>query len=54
MTVRTCAACDCELGVEVITVRVGGHAVEVCCEECARRLGEAVDSAPGNKTGKEG
>jgi hypothetical protein len=49
MTVRTCAACDCELGVEVIEVSVGRNTVEVCCEECARKLGEAVDSIPGEQ-----
>jgi hypothetical protein len=41
MSINTCAACDCELGAETIKVRVGGRTVEVCCEDCARLLGEA-------------
>ena len=41
MSTNTCAACDCELGAETIKVRVGGRTVEVCCEDCARLLGEA-------------
>ncbi len=39
---HTCAACDCELDANAITVTIGGQAVEVCCEECARKLREAV------------
>ncbi len=35
------AACDCELGADAISVKLGGRTVEVCCEECARALGEA-------------
>jgi hypothetical protein len=38
---HTCAACDCELDATAITVTIGGKAVEVCCEECARKLREA-------------
>jgi hypothetical protein len=45
MTEKTCAACDCKLEGEVIKVRVGGKAVEVCCEDCARTLNEAQTSA---------
>jgi hypothetical protein len=41
MTEKTCAACDCELDDNAITVTVGGRAVEVCCEECAEKLREA-------------
>jgi ribosome-binding protein aMBF1 (putative translation factor) len=45
MSDRTCAACDCELEGEAISVTVGGRTVEVCCEDCARRLGEAHAAA---------
>ncbi len=46
MTEKTCAACDCKLEAEGITVTLGGKAVEVCCEECAVALREAErDSA---------
>jgi hypothetical protein len=41
MNPRTCAACDCELDANVITVTLGGRSVEVCCAECAVLLGEA-------------
>jgi hypothetical protein len=41
MTNKTCAACDCELDATAIEVTIGGRAVEVCCEECARNLREA-------------
>ena len=41
MADKTCAACDCKLDAETITVKVGGKAVEVCCEECAQTLKEA-------------
>jgi hypothetical protein len=41
MTEKTCAACDCVLDRDAITVTIGGHAVEVCCEDCARKLKEA-------------
>jgi hypothetical protein len=49
MKKTTCAACDCELGPDAISVKLGGKTVEVCCEECAQALGEAeaaVASAP--------
>ncbi|WP_200952291.1 hypothetical protein [Caulobacter sp. Root655] len=42
---KTCAACDCELDVDAIKVTIGGDIVEVCCDDCARRLGEAHASA---------
>lgn len=45
MTEKTCAACDCPLDENAITVRIGGQAVEVCCEECAVKLREAYASA---------
>jgi hypothetical protein len=35
---KTCAAWDAPLDENAITVRIGGQAVEVCCEECAVRL----------------
>lgn len=45
MTEKTCAACDYPLDENAITVRIGGQAVEVCCEECAVKLREAHASA---------
>lgn len=42
MKERTCAACDCALDANAITVTVGGKTVEVCCKECAQKLGEAT------------
>jgi ribosome-binding protein aMBF1 (putative translation factor) len=53
MTTKTCAACDCELESEPISVTVGGSAVEVCCEDCARTLREAEASLPQNSRGRE-
>jgi hypothetical protein len=44
---KTCAACDCRLDGEVITVTVGGNAVDVCCDDCATLLKEADASASG-------
>ncbi|WP_411036889.1 hypothetical protein [Shinella sp. BYT-45] len=41
MKKTTCAACDCELGHDAISVKLGGKTVEVCCEECAEALKEA-------------
>ena len=41
MAERTCAACDCKLGTDVIPVKIGGKTVEVCCEDCAQKLREA-------------
>ena len=41
MSERTCAACDCKLETDVISVKLGGKTVEVCCEECAVSLREA-------------
>jgi len=45
MTERTCAACDCKLNENSIKVTLRGKTVEVCCEECARKLKEANASA---------
>ncbi|HEX7943892.1 MAG TPA: hypothetical protein VF495_04460 [Phenylobacterium sp.] len=47
MSTNTCAACDCDLGPDPIKVRVGGRTVEVCCEDCARQLGEAQAATQG-------
>ena len=44
MSEETCAACDCKLDAEHIEVTIGGKTVEVCCEDCAQRLGEAQAS----------
>jgi hypothetical protein len=46
MTEHTCAACDCALDAGAIKVQIGAHVVEVCCEECARKLGE-INPVPG-------
>jgi hypothetical protein len=45
MNGNTCAACDCPLDESVIKVTIGGRTVEVCCEDCARKLNEAHASA---------
>jgi len=45
MEQKTCAACDCELDENSIKVKLGGKIVEVCCDECARKLREAHASA---------
>jgi hypothetical protein len=46
MAKNTCAACDCELEASsIIKVTIGGKTVEVCCDDCARRLKEAHVSA---------
>ena len=44
MTERTCAACDYKLDDSAIKVTIGGKIVEVCCNECAEKLGEAKAS----------
>jgi hypothetical protein len=49
MNEKTCAACDCKLGADVISVKVGGKTVEVCCEECAQSLREAQVSSAEKK-----
>jgi hypothetical protein len=45
MTEKTCAACDCPLDENSYQVKIGGKAVEVCCDDCARKLKEAFGSA---------
>jgi hypothetical protein len=45
MVQETCAACDCKLDSNRITVKIGGRTVEVCCDECAQKLREARASA---------
>jgi len=45
MVEKTCAACDCKLDVNSIKVKIGGKTVEVCCDECARKLKEAHSSS---------
>ena len=49
MTEKTCAACDYPLDESSIKVTIGGKTVEVCCEECARKLNEAQASAVASK-----
>jgi hypothetical protein len=51
MAAKTCAACDCELDANPIKVNVGGKAVEVCCDACARKLKEAHASAAAPRRG---
>ena len=41
MNEKSCAACDCPLDADAISVTIGGRTVEVCCTECAEALGEA-------------
>lgn len=45
MAEKTCAACDCQLDGNSIKVTIGGKTVEVCCDDCARKLKEAHTSA---------
>lgn len=45
MAQKTCAACDCQLEGDSIKVKIGGRTVEVCCDDCAQKLGEADASA---------
>lgn len=51
MTANTCAACDCALDANSITVKIGGKTVEVCCDECAQKLREAHASAAAPRKG---
>lgn len=44
MAEKTCAACDCKLDESAIQVKIGGRVVEVCCEDCARKLTDAIRS----------
>ena len=45
MAEERCAACDCKLEGDPITVKIGGKTVEVCCDDCAQKLKEADTSA---------
>jgi pimeloyl-ACP methyl ester carboxylesterase len=38
MTANTCAACDCTLGANAITLQIGGETLDVCGEACAETL----------------
>jgi len=49
MLEKTCAACDCKLDTNAIRVKIGGKAVEACCDECARKLKEAHSSATASR-----
>jgi ribosome-binding protein aMBF1 (putative translation factor) len=49
MAATTCAACDCELDGDAIKVKIGGETVEVCCDECARKLKEAHASTTASR-----
>jgi ribosome-binding protein aMBF1 (putative translation factor) len=49
MAGSTCAACDCKLDVNPIKVKIGGKTVEVCCDECARKLKEAHSSTTASR-----
>jgi hypothetical protein len=44
MIEKTCAACDCRLDENAIAVKMGSQVVEVCCDECAQKLREAIPS----------
>jgi ribosome-binding protein aMBF1 (putative translation factor) len=44
MTAKTCAACDSPLDGNAIKVKLGQSTVEVCCDDCARALGETDGS----------
>ena len=46
MIAKTCAACDCDLDASAIEVKIGAHVVEVCCDDCARKLGECHSDRP--------
>jgi len=51
MAEKTCAACDCALDAQPIAVTIGGRTVEVCCDDCARKLQEAHASAAAPERG---
>jgi ribosome-binding protein aMBF1 (putative translation factor) len=51
MRAKTCAACDSELDGDGIMVTLGGKVVEVCCDDCAKRLKEAHASAVTRRKG---
>jgi hypothetical protein len=52
MVETTCAACDCKLDANSIKVKIGGKPVEVCCDDCARKLKEAHVSAVASRKRK--
>jgi hypothetical protein len=54
MSAKTCAACDCELDANPITVTIGGNPVDVCCGECADALREAEAAKSGRKEVRKG
>lgn len=45
MAEKTCAVCDYKLDGNAIQVKIGSRVVEVCCEECAQKLRESLESA---------
>jgi hypothetical protein len=49
MVVITCAACDCKLDGNFFKVKIGGKTVEVCCDDCARKLKEAHGSTAASR-----
>jgi uncharacterized protein YwlG (UPF0340 family) len=49
MVETTCAACDCKLDVNSIKVKIGSKTVEVCSDDCARKLKEAHVSAAASR-----
>jgi hypothetical protein len=51
MSENTCAACDCALDEHSIKITIGGRTVEVCCDDCARKLKEAHSSAAAPRKG---
>jgi pimeloyl-ACP methyl ester carboxylesterase len=53
MAEKTCAACDCNLDASFIKVKIAGKTVEVCCDECARKLKEAQASAAASSEGQD-
>ena len=49
MVEMTCAACECKLDGNSFKVKIGDKTVEVCCEDCARKLKEAHVSAAASR-----
>jgi len=49
MVESSCAACDCKLDGTSFKVKIGGKTVEVCCDDCARKLKEAHVSASASR-----
>lgn len=45
MVEKTCQACNCKLDESAIKVTIGGKTVEVCCDECARKLKDGRSSS---------